>query len=173
MALDGLTTLGEYYCTSGGLISMPILTFEQVTSVRVKRLDSYWHSKVTAEGIPTRSDIDPLELRDLLPYLIIADIEQHPFRVRYRLGGTKIQQYDEELSGRYLDDLMNTPIEEKLAIAAAYRGVVETVKPYYSTKQYPSRITGNLLTVHGGIWPLRGAGHSVDQCLAIQDYVDL
>ena len=36
---------------------MPILTFDQVTSVRVKRLDSYWHSKVTADGIPTRADM--------------------------------------------------------------------------------------------------------------------
>jgi hypothetical protein len=132
---------------------MPILTLDQVTSVRVKRLDSYWHSKVTADGIPTRSDIDPSELCDLLPYLIITDIEQHPFRVRYRLSGTNVQQYDEELTGQYLDDLKNTTSEEKVAIAAAYRGVVETAKPYYSIKQFRSRVTGNLLTMHGGIGP--------------------
>jgi hypothetical protein len=77
---------------------MPILTFDQVTSVRVKRLDSYWHSKATSDGIPTRNDIDPSELRDLLPCIIIAEIEQNPLRVRYRLCGSMIQQYDEELN---------------------------------------------------------------------------
>ena len=106
--------------------------------------------------------------------MIIADIEQNPLRVRYRLGGTMIQRNDEELSGRYLDDLTNTDNEEKKAIAAAYRGVVETAKPYYSIKQYPSRIiTDHLLTVHGGIWPLRGPKLVIEQCVAIMDYVEL
>ena len=99
---------------------MPILTFDQVTSERVKRLDAYWRSKITDRGLPRREDIDPTELRDILPYMLIADIEQNLFRIRYRLSGTMIQQYDEELHGRYLDELERTSEEDKALITAAY-----------------------------------------------------
>ncbi len=56
--------------------------------------------------------------------------------MRYRLCGTEIQEYDEELGpfpGRTYQHIR----QRKEAIATAYRGVVSSGKPYYSIKEYP------------------------------------
>jgi hypothetical protein len=44
--------------------------------------------------MPAPSDIDPTEIRPLLPSLIIADYVGTPARVRYRLVGTQQVYYN-------------------------------------------------------------------------------
>ena len=152
---------------------MPALTFDEVVSKRVRRFDAYWRAKAGNHELPRRSDIDPAEIRDLLPFLIIADVEQDPFRVRYRLCGTMIQELDTELAGRYLDELPNLTPEELSGISDAYRHAVETRRPHFSWMEFMSRPTGNPVIVHGGVWPLLGDKGMIGQCVAIQDYIGL
>lgn len=152
---------------------MARVQFDQITSARVRHFDAYWRSKWIDGRMPGRADIDPAEIRDILPYLIIAEIERNPFRVRYRLCGTMVQQYDEELTGRYLDELGRTSDAEKAEIAAAYRSAVEEGAPQFGIHEFPARSMDLPLAVQAGIWPLRGAGGTNDQCVAIEDYVNL
>lgn len=79
---------------------------EQVESAAIRQLFVYWQSKCAAGRIPRRADIDPIEIPGLMPNLIIADIEYDPFRVRYRLVGTKVvEMTGYEFTGKYLDEI--------------------------------------------------------------------
>jgi hypothetical protein len=139
----------------------------------VKRFDAYWRSKCRGDLLPRRQDIDPSEIVGILPLFILTDIEAQPFRVRYRLCGTRVSLLDEELTGRYLDELNNTLPDEKQRIQAMYERVCIERQPLYMRSSNASQQTGNLLTLEGAIWPLSSDGSRVDKCAAIEDFPDL
>jgi hypothetical protein len=78
----------------------------RVQSPRVGELSSYWEGKRGHRAMPCRSDIDPAEIKHLLPSLLIGDLLQDPLRVRYRLAGTHIcEAFGFNVTGRWLHDL--------------------------------------------------------------------
>jgi len=149
------------------------IAFGDLRSEPVKRFDAYWQSKRRGDRLPQRRDIDPSEILDILPLFILVDIEEQPFRVRYRLCGTRVSLLDEELTGRYLDELKNTPPEEKLRVRDLYQLVCTERRPVYVRSSSASRQTGNLLLLEGAIWPLSSDGSRVDKCAAVEDFPDL
>jgi hypothetical protein len=156
------------------------IPFDRVKSARVRRLDDYWRSKLRAAGgggddaiLPHRDDIDAAEIKPLLPFLVIVDIEPDPFRVRYRLCGSMVSYFDEELTGKYLEDLRNTSPEEIHLIRQLYRAVVLERRPVYAQISGRSRQTGNQISILGAIWPLSSDGHRVDKCMAIEDFPEI
>jgi hypothetical protein len=136
-------------------------------------MDTYWKSKCRDGRIPYRSDIDPLDLRDLLPNLVIVDLSYDPFRVRYRLTGTKVQQFDEEFTNKFAEELENTNAEEKAEINRTYEASARSRSPLYFVRTYRSRSFQAPLTVHTGVWPLLTTGDHVGQAVAILDYINL
>ena len=79
----------------------------EIESSRIRQLFDYWQSKRRDGQPPRRADIDPAEIPQLMPYLLLVDIETDPFRVRYRLVGTKIVDATGfEFTGRYLDEIV-------------------------------------------------------------------
>ncbi|MFM9843823.1 MAG: PAS domain-containing protein [Dongiaceae bacterium] len=77
----------------------------------LKSIVGYWQSKRGDKHMPARKDIDPLELRKLLPNVYLLDVAQ-PSRYRYRLIGTTI-------SGRLRNDATGRMVDETLFGAAA------------------------------------------------------
>jgi len=52
-------------------------------------LFSYWADRCRGRGLPSRADIDPVDLPAfLLPHLLLIDIAHDPLDFRYRLAGT-------------------------------------------------------------------------------------
>jgi hypothetical protein len=84
---------------------MPVLTLDEIPSATIHRLHGYWQSKAGDAGaLPYRSDIEPLELVDILPHLAI--IEAVDGRWRYRLIGTRIVEFvGRDSTGRFFDEL--------------------------------------------------------------------
>src|SRR5690554_2118121 len=75
-------------------------------SVLVRELHGLWISKRRYNELPRRADFEPAEMKRLLPNLLILDIEENPFRARYRLVGTKVVAASGfDFTGRYLDEL--------------------------------------------------------------------
>jgi hypothetical protein len=149
------------------------IVFTDLVSEPVKRFDAYWRGKYRSERLPRRQDIEPAEILDILPFFILVDIEEAPFRVRYRLCGTRVSLLDEELTGRYLDELQNTPPDEKGRIQELYRLACAERRPVYLRTVSASKQTGNLLTLEGAIWPLSSDGTRIDKCAAVEDFPDL
>jgi len=79
---------------------------DEIESSNIRALHSYWRSKFRGEKLPRRADIDPAEIPRLVPRLMVVDVEQKPFRVRYRLVGTKVVEMTGfEFTGKYLDEI--------------------------------------------------------------------
>src|SRR3546814_10590958 len=80
---------------------------------------------------PRRADIDPVEIPRLMPYVLIADIEHAPFRVRFRLVGTKVVEATGfEFTGKYLDEITlpddEGPVLESYQLASESKCAVLT-----------------------------------------------
>lgn len=143
----------------------------QSKSQKVKRLFAWWCAHGGAAGVPDRSALDPAELKDLLPNLILADLEPEPFRVRYRLAGTAITQFTGvDIAGWYLDELLSTDFDEPWL--EHYRMAFETRRPVLGSTRVPLT-TGQIVTYEFGIFPLRKGGEDVQQFVALEDYFDI
>jgi len=135
----------------------------------IEALHRYWSSR--AGGLaPQRNDIDPADIKPLLPFLYIVRYEREPFRVRYILTGTEADRWNGfSLTGRYVDEFLATDINGANRILLdAYASAFHTAAPVFGTYSWPTR-TGYTLEVRFGMFPLR-VGEQIEQCLAIEDY---
>ena len=144
--------------------------FSDITSDRVRRFDAYWRSKCIDGRLPSRDDIEPGEIKDLLAHCLMVDIEPEPFRVRYRLCGSAVSFYDEELTGTYLDQAKNITPAELQRIIGRYHAVVSECRAVFIRRKQRSRQTQYELEMQAGIWPLSKDGVTVNQCVAIEDF---
>ncbi len=72
---------------------------------KVRRLYEYWRSIHPRAGLPGRQHFEPLDIPDLLPTLWLLDVQHEPFRLKFRLVGTKIAaRLGREVTGQWLDE---------------------------------------------------------------------
>lgn len=142
----------------------------ELRSEMIHALHRWWTNKCAAD-IPDRNDFDPADFKRLLPNILITDIEQAPFRVRYRVVGTRVVEATGfNITGRYLDELM--PTEAEAPWLQLYERCCELRSPVIGTSTCTTT-NGGLFTHEFGLFPLRKNGTSVDQVLSIEDYGDL
>ena len=136
----------------------------------VRSLHRWWLDKSGCD-IPDRTDLDPADLRRLLPNLFIADVEHEPFRIRYRLVGTRaIEATGFDITGRYLDDLLPAGIDEPWM--DYYHRAYRSRLPLFGAIAAPTR-SGGRFTYEFGLFPLRKGAGTVDQFVSIEDYFNL
>lgn len=144
-------------------------TAAEFQSRRLEALHRYWRSR-RESGLPQRSDIDPAEIKPLLPYILIVDIHQAPFRVYYRLVGTAVAHFSGmDFTGTYLDELA-FDICGTSDLLRAYQSVCETKQPGLGMA-YAQITHQSVMDVEYLICPLENAAGEVTQCLVIEDYV--
>jgi hypothetical protein len=82
----------------------------QIRDPRLLQFYDYWRDRRGHRRFPRRSDIDPLQVRYVLGYVMMVDVEPHDSpRYRVRLHGSEMAQrarYD--LTGKFLEDLPDT-----------------------------------------------------------------
>lgn len=141
---------------------------DALRSNRIKSLHAYWRS-LAREGVPMRSEIDPLKLKPLLPYILIAEMSDEPMRVRYRLVGTEVVRFTGmELTGRYLDEIQMDDFNVN-ELLQAYRGIRDTGHCGIGVARFVMNGKATLTTEYL-MCPLRTDGDKIDKCLAIEDY---
>jgi hypothetical protein len=64
----------------------------KLTSPLQRRAFAYWQSKLGGRRMPSRKDLEPTEIPDLLANLVLVDVSHVPLDFRYRLIGTAIVQ---------------------------------------------------------------------------------
>ena len=120
--------------------------------------------------MPSRADIDPADIPHLLPAIALVDIETEPFRVRYRVVGTRlVQDMGHDFTGFYLDELRFDKPDELLAV---YRRAAEDKAPAFRSGTW-RRPDGAFWGLETAILPLSDDGVRVTQCLAIEDFTNL
>ncbi len=65
------------------------LDFLKVCSPRIRRAYEYWDGKRQGRLMPARADIQPQEIPDLLPDIVLTEVLAEPPYLRYRLVGTR------------------------------------------------------------------------------------
>jgi hypothetical protein len=114
--------------------------FEDVTAEEIERriraadpsigaVAAYWRQKAGQRSMPSRADIDPLELKQYLPGIGLVDVVPDERRFVYRLAGThQVAQRGNDPTGRsVIEAFYGTDLEEALAI---YSYVVTHKRPF-------------------------------------------
>lgn len=143
---------------------------DQVRSDMVRSLLRWWLGKCRGD-IPDRGDLDPEELKSLLPNILVSDVEHDPFRIRYRLVGTRAREATGfNIVGRYLDELLPADPDEPWMddYLLAYR----TRRPVLGVSSIRTT-SGEIFTYEYGLFPLRKGGDAIEQFVAVEDYGDL
>jgi hypothetical protein len=85
----------------------PFLAASQARMRVSRRLFEYWQGVLRDGAPPQRTEIDPSAIKDILPFVLLGDIEPDPFRVLFRLIGTGVAEFSrQDFCGRYLDELV-------------------------------------------------------------------
>jgi hypothetical protein len=147
-----------------------LLTKEQCTSEKAKRLYDYWDARRQGRRMPSRRDIDPTDIWPLLPNIHMSDWFTEPDRIRYRLAGTElVASIGREISGRWLAEFHTDPadLDETLSL---YRKVAAARAPVFG-----STIATNLrVGVDHFEWvlcPLADNGEDVTHFIGLEDYI--
>jgi hypothetical protein len=125
-------------------------------------LYQYWNARRGVRSMPTRADIDPLEMRQWLPRLMLVDVSPDGERFTYRLVGTQIVDLlGVNPTGRLVETAW--PGEIAHHIVAGYREVVETRKPMFCQQISPWQEDPTAWAMR---LPLSSDGEGVDMILA-------
>lgn len=90
---------------------------------RVRELYSHWLAIHPPVGLPGRQHLRPADIPGLLPYIWMLDVHREPFRLKYRLAGTRIvDALKREVTGMWLDDA-HPHIRDDEAYLERYRRV--------------------------------------------------
>ena len=144
------------------------LDFSQLDSPRIHRFHDYWKARRSAQhAVPLRADVDPMDLREVLPNIVIIEVEQMPLRFRYRLVGTRVVEFNNlDFTGAYLGTI---GWDEEQQIVDACADLVASRQPLggFYTWTLKSGATGRC---EFGVFPFSRDGETVSQIFGIEDY---
>lgn len=132
-----------------------------IVSDQLNRLYEYWSSLKKSRPMPSRDDLEPSDIKDILPSLFMVDVDKGPTRFRYRLIGT----YVSELTGR---DMTGQPINE--ATYGETAGFVASLFERAVQQRAPVLVRGSAKWLASSSWrtlavlflPLSRDGETVD-----------
>jgi hypothetical protein len=144
---------------------------ELTKSKLVKQLYDWWIANAGPAGVPDRSAFDLIEHRLLMPNVMISDVETEPFRIRYRLVGTKtVANLGVDFTGRYLDELLKP--DYPVPWMDYYRMSYAERRPRMGSITDPTA-SGHTFLYEFGLFPVTlGGGAEIRQFIALEDYFD-
>ena len=135
-----------------------------------RALYEYWAARRPEGRLPSRRDVDPIEIPLLLPNLFLVDVvrEGEDLRFRYRLVGTSnVERFGVDNTGRWLDELYGKDYFK--VVGSGYQDTTIQGKPAWAsmTAGYADRphvVYQRLLC------PLATDGETVDMLIGITDF---
>jgi hypothetical protein len=156
--LDDVTTAAQEMASSTDVAV--------VHSQRIHKLNAYWLARAKGK-VPSRSDIDPVDVRELLPNLMIIDMLGDPPRFRYRLVGTRVVQYTGfDFTGRCIDEMV---FQGRDFIEQCYRRMLAEKRPIFGHYAWLVR-SRHFGQCEFGLFPLSDDGVTVNRGISIEDY---
>ncbi len=143
-----------------------------VASPAIRGFDAYWRSKMKHGRLPARADIDPAEIKPLLPDIVLLNVEWEPFRCRVRLRGTRSEQFRPSDKVKYLDKATTFDPGRREDYLAEMKFVATNQRPAFARDWMMTR-SGTVRDLFAGIWPLSADGIRVDMLVVIEDFAGL
>jgi hypothetical protein len=135
---------------------------------RLQDAYDYWLRKCAGRALPSRRDLDPLDIPKLLPHVLLVEVHDGG-RYRYRVVGTEnVTEHGIDATGRYADEVIPGP-EYKAHVLQLYAKCVRERRPVYSESLFLSPIglqTERHLKVL--FLPLSADGNAVNMVLVVQ-----
>jgi len=143
---------------------------EEIRNPDLRRLYDYWSERRGARKMPSRADLDPLDMTFIMGNVILVDVlSETPPRFRIRLHGTNLVQYvGYELTGKMLDELPQTEFRE--AARQTFTHVIKTREPFRHRRD--RIIEDRLHRYETVVMPLSSDGEQVDRLLVGLIYDD-
>lgn len=140
---------------------------ESVRSPIVREMLAYWQSKLAGRRLPRPADIDPTEIPKLIASIVICDLESDPFRIRFRLAGTRqVHVLGNELTGRYVDEM---DWEEGPFVHRIFAQARDTAAPVFGYYHWTFR-EGTPGASEFGLFPLSEDDRTVGRVLGIDEF---
>jgi len=141
-----------------------------LTSSKIAGLTRYWEAKRGRRPMPLWSDIDPAEIKPLLPHLLVTRYERNPFRARFVLVGTWLAQYaGGDFTGRYLDEL-DFSSELDTDWPAHHVQFVKNAQPTFGICRFLTE-SGLEREYESAMFPIAGQdGVTVERALGLEDF---
>jgi hypothetical protein len=140
---------------------------------KLRQLYDYWDGKRAGRDMPSRADLDPVEMRFVIGNVILVDVlGEKPLDFRIRLHGTNLsERVGFDLTGKMLDAL---PLPEFRELTRqSFAKVATTKQPLHAHRD---RILDSRRRFYETIiLPLSSDGERVDRilCGLFYDYVDV
>jgi hypothetical protein len=152
---------------------MTALDLESATP-RLRQAFEYWVAKCGSRPIPARADLDPAEIKPLLPYLVLMDVLRDsrpgwPLDFRYRLiGSVTDAMMNARYTGKCMSELPHQQPDSRLWQSLSH--VTETRQPQVNRVPYvgPHK---DFISVVDLVMPLSADGIDVDMLFCIIDFV--
>ena len=136
-------------------------------SALLRELLDYWRAKRAGGRLPSRADVDPAELKALLPHLYLLEVEPAPRRFRHRLIGTKVARWSgRDVTGRYAGD--GACGDAGRVLLELYERVADAAQPLFTPWQ-PSILGSSAMQFSRLLLPLSTDGRRIDMILGGAD----
>lgn len=144
-----------------------------VRSRKVAALAEYWRAKCDGDAWPTRGDLAPTELKDLLPNIVLSEVTRDPLTVYYRLVGTRVAEMSRlDFTGRWLHEMTPAAVDPGIW-HRGYQMLLETGRPVFGRTGIPiAEGSEIMLEEEFGLFPLELGMPDRFQCVAVEDYGD-
>ena len=140
---------------------------ERLSEPDLVRFYDYWDALRGARPMPSRRDIDPLQIpAGYLPDIMLIEVSHEPRRYRYRLVGTHVVTASgEDRTGRSFEEV--SFFKTNTAVMQHFEQVVSTAEPLFSLEPFTNFITGRKYDVDRIMLPLSSDGRLVDMVLVL------
>lgn len=132
----------------------------------VRSAFEYWRSKCRGRALPSRADIDPMEIPRVLPNISLVERDTETGRYRYRLiGSALVESLGWDATGRYLDEVY--PGFENSPSKRYREQVFDLGKPSHRIGRPSLRFAKDFFNVERLYLPLADDGQRVDMVMGI------
>jgi hypothetical protein len=127
---------------------------------KLQQLFDYWSAKAGGRKMPSRADIDPLDLAFIIGNVILIDvIAGSPLGFRIRLHGTNLtERVGYELTGKMLDELPQAEFRELARLS--FTKVATIAEPLHALND--RLLDGQIRGYETIILPMSSDGSRVD-----------
>lgn len=134
----------------------------------------YWNAKRGDRAMPARGDLDPIEMKLILPHVVLMDVLRDarpgwPLDFRYRVMGTAVDAHmSRRFTGLHLSEVPHQQPDSQLW--QNFERVVQGQQPQFNRVPYvgPHR---DFLSMVDLILPLSTDGSSVDMLMSVVDFI--
>lgn len=131
-------------------------------------LDEFWHSIKPDGQLPSREDIDPIDLgAKLMPWVFIVDVvrESDELDYRYRIAGTRnVELVGRDPTGRLASEIFQS--DHHRYMLDTFNVTVLSAEPTYWQGEVP-KDNYEIVRVYRGLFPLAADGVHVDKLIGI------